>query len=130
MRTDQITLHPDGRVLVTFNTDPVDMPEPVDQIVREHLARHWAPPYVSRDTGWLFPGGIPRNPKLAENIRSQLVEHGIKPHQSRKAALFQLASEIPAAVLVDLVGFSINMATRWVALASSDGSRYIADRAG
>lgn len=32
MRTDQVTLHPDGRVLVRFNTVPVDMPE--------HLARH------------------------------------------------------------------------------------------
>lgn len=130
MRTDQVTLHPDGRVLVRFNTDPVDMPELVGQIVPQHLARHGGPSYVSRNSGWLIPGGIPRNPKMAENMQSQLVEHGIKPRQSCKAALFQLASEIPAAVLVDLVGFSISTATRWVALASEDGSRYIADRAG
>ncbi len=70
----------------------------------EHLGARGNASYASRDNGWLFPGGIPGRPLQTENVRAQLVEIGIKPHDNRKTALFQLAATIPTPVLADLVG--------------------------
>ena len=67
----------------------------------------------------------PRRPALAtENFRSQLVALGIAPNQARKAAMFQLAAEMPAPVLADLLGLSATTASRWASLAARDWSQY------
>ena len=65
---------------------------------------------------------------VTERIRNELVSHGIHPRKSRTAALFALASQIPAPVLADIAGITPNAAIRWAALAARDWSRYIADR--
>jgi hypothetical protein len=129
MRTSQVTVAPDGNVHVAFNAIALQMPAVVDQIIRDHLTHRGKSLYVSRDTGWLFPGGNPGHHLATENIRAQLVEIGIKPYESRKAALFQLAAEMPAPVLAELIGLSTNNAADWAGLAARDWSSYIAERA-
>lgn len=129
MRTNQITMHTDGRVDVTFSTIPVQMPTIVDQIIRDHLQQRGKSLYASRGTQWLFPGGNPGHHLQTENIRSQLVAIGIKPYESRKAALFQLAGEMPAPVLAELLGIPDSTAADWAKLAARDWTGYIADRA-
>jgi hypothetical protein len=124
MHTAQVTLT-DDRVLVRFQNTPVEMPEPLDALIREHITRRGQAPYASRNGRWLVPGGIPGNALATENIRSQLVERGIKPHNSRKAALFQLATEVPTPILADLLGVSIKTATNWASLAARDWNTYI-----
>ena len=128
MRTDQVRLHPDDTVTVTFDTDAIQLPDPLDDLVRQHLTRRGQASYVARDNGWLFPGGIPGRHLNTENIRSQLVERGIQPSHARNAAMFDLAAQIPVPVLADLLGIATSTATRWAALAAKDWSRYIADR--
>jgi hypothetical protein len=128
MRTSQVTTT-DSRVDVTFNTVPVQMPTVVDQIIRDHLQRRGKSLYASRNHGWLFPGGKPGQHLQTENIRAQLVAIGIKPHESRKAALFQLAGQMPAPVLAELLGITDNNAANWAKLAARDWTGYIADRA-
>jgi hypothetical protein len=128
MQTDQVILAEDGRVLVRFENTPVEMPEPLDALIREHMTRRGQASYASRNGRWLFPGGIPGNPLVTENIRSQLVERGIKPHNSRKAALFQLAGAVPTPIRSDLLGISTTTAVHWAALAARDWSGYIANR--
>jgi hypothetical protein len=83
----------------------------------------------SRDTGWLFPGGSPGRHLNTENIRAQLVAIGMKPYEGRKATLFQLAADIPAPVLGELIGISNKSAAVWARLAARDWRSYIADRA-
>ena len=129
MRTSQVTIATDGRVDVTFNTVPIQMPAVVDRLIRDHLQHRGKSLYVSRDTGWLFPGGKPGRHLETENTRAQLVEIGIKPYESRKAALFQLAAEMPAPVLAELIGITDNNAADWARLAARDWTGYIADRA-
>jgi len=129
MRTSQVTLAPGGQVNVTFNTVPIQMPAVVDELLQGHIQRRGQSLYASRDTGWLFPGGRPGRHLETENIRGQLVEIGIKPHESRKAALFGLAAQMPAPVLADLIGITDNNAADWAKLASRDWTGYIADRA-
>lgn len=127
MRTEQILLAP-ARVLVTFDREPVEMSPVLDDFIRQHHGQRGNASYASRDNGWLFPGGIPGRPLQTENIRAQLVDLGIKPHDNRKTALFHLAATIPTPVLADLIGITSNTAVRWAALTSRSWSTYIAER--
>jgi len=61
--------------------------------------------------------------------QAQLVAIGIKPYENRKATLFQLAGDIPAPVLAELIGISNDNAADWARLPARDWSGYIADRA-
>lgn len=128
MRTSQIDTS-NGRTTVTFDAVPIEMPEPLAGLVRQQAQSRGNASYASRDNGWLFPGGIPGRPLNTENIRGPLVAIGIRPHASRKAALFQLAAQVPAPILAELVGISQNNAAKWAALASRDWATYISHRA-
>lgn len=128
MRTGQVQAT-DDKVLVRFHAVPVQMPPVLDDLVRDQCGRRGKSLYHSRDTGWLFPGGNPGSHLATENIRSQLVDRGIHPGQTRKAALFQLASTIPAPVLAELIGTTDKNAVTWAKLAGRDWNAYIADRA-
>ena len=128
MRTNQITQTGDA-VMVTFHTVAIQMPPGLDDLLRQQLNHRGMSLYVSRDTGWLFPGGRPGRYLSTESIRAQLVARGIKPHQNRKAALFHLASTVPAPVLADLIGITDTNAANWAKLAARDWTNYIADRA-
>lgn len=129
MRTSQITITDDRAVHVTFSTIPIEMPPVLDDLIREHLEHRGKSLYASRNSGWLFPGGNPGHHLATENIRSQLVAIGIKPYENRKATLFQLASDIPAPVLAELIGITNDNAADWAALAARDWTAYIAERA-
>ena len=129
MRADQITAHENGRVTVTFDTAPIELPDPLGRLVLAHLARRGQASYASHPDHWLFPGGIPGNHLVTENIRGQLVQRGIQPAAARKAAMFQLAAEMPSPVLAELLGRSHANAARWAAMAGHDWSQYTAQRA-
>jgi hypothetical protein len=129
MTTDQITLADGGRVLVRFDNVPVEMPQLLDQLLRDHLSQPGGPSTLARDGGWLFPGRIPATPLTTENIRGELVAHDIHPGRSRNAAMFALAGQVPAPVLADLIGIAPKTAVKWAALAARDWSQYTADRA-
>jgi hypothetical protein len=53
----------------------------------------------------------------------------MKPYEGRKATLFQLAADVPAAVLGELIGISANNAAKWARLAARDWRTYVAERA-
>ena len=129
MRAGQIdaTL-PGDRVTVTFDTVPIELPAPLDALVGRHLEQPGHASYASRPDLWLFPGGIPGRPLTTENIRGQLVACGIHPGNARKAALFQLATQMPSAVLADVLGLHPQTANRWAALSAHDWGQYTAQR--
>ena len=62
---------------------------------------------------WLFPGGQPGQPISAYQLAERLRQLGIRPGQSRSAALFQLATDLPAAVLARMLGIHITVAVAW-----------------
>ena len=129
MRADQVTVNDDGHVTVTFDTVPIDLPESLERLVLAHLARRGQASYASRPDHWLFPGGIPGKHLATENIRGQLVQRGIQPSTARMAAMYQLASEMPSAVLADILGRSPTNTAKWAALSSHSWSQYTAQRA-
>lgn len=125
---DHVEQLPDGRVTVTFDSLPIELPPVLAPIVAEHLRGPGRASYRAGDTPWLFPGRLPGRPLVTETVRGVLVSHGIHPRASRSAALFSLASQIPAPVLADLVGISDATAVQWAKLAARDWSNFVAHR--
>lgn len=128
MRHDQAVLHPDGTVTITFDTIAIEMPHPLDQLIRQHLTTG-SPASYANDGIWLFPGRIPGKHLVTENIRGHLVARGIRPGHARKAALFHLAAAMPTPVLAELLGLSMITATRWAAVSAQTWAHYTAMRA-
>ena len=128
MEARQITQHQDGRVSVNFDSLDIELPEPLDRLVVEQLSRPGQASFVSQPDHWLFPGGIPGRHLDTEIIRKQLVARGIHPSSARKAAMFQLAGEIPTPILADILGLAANTAVRWATIAARDWSAYAAQR--
>lgn len=127
MRPNQVILVPGGTVTVTFDTVGIEMPEPLDQLLREHLDQGGPASYANTDT-WLFPGRLPGKHLVTENIRSELGAHGIHPHHARHAAIFHLAADMPTPVLAELLGISPITAGRWAALSARTWVHYTAMR--
>lgn len=128
MTRDQVAEHDDDRVVVTFDTVPIELPPDVGTLLLEHIHARGTASYGDSGPDWLFPGRIPGRSLHTESVRRVLVSHGIHPRQSRSTTLFSLAGQIPTPVLADLLGISRGTATRWAALAARDWSGYVARR--
>ena len=128
MRTDQVKLEPDGPVFVTFGELPIQMSPEVDTLIRELVANGSTGSYKRTGTGWLFPGRNPGRPLTGAALRLQLDNLDISPIGSRQAAFFQLAGEVPAPILAELIGVANKTAAAWAELAAHDWNGYIAQR--
>ena len=109
--------------------EPVTLPEPVDALVRE-LVNTRRGHAVLGDQGtsrWLFPGGRPGHPISAARLAERLRELGIQAGPSRSAALFQLATDLPAAMLARMLGIHIAVAATWQRAAAGDWTNYAAE---
>lgn len=75
----------------------------------------------------LFPGGQPGRPISAFQLGQRLRQLGLHPGQARSTALFQLATELPAAVLARTLGIHIAVAVAWQRASSGDWTNYAAE---
>lgn len=76
---------------------------------------------------WLFPGGQPGRPLSAYQLAERLRQLGLRPGQSRSTALFQLATDLPAALLARMLGIHISVAVAWQRASNGDWTNYAAD---
>lgn len=78
--------------------------------------------------GWLFPGGHPGTHASA-GLHRKLKRHGLPDaDHARATALINLAADLPAPVLADLLGLHIQTATAWARHAGADWTAYLAAR--
>jgi cytochrome P450 len=70
----------------------------------------------------LFPGELPGRPISGRQLGERLRRHG----QARSIALFQLATELPAAVLARMLGIHIGSAAAWQRASNGDWAAYAA----
>ena len=82
-----------------------------------------------QQTTWLFPGHLPGRPITPDTLGGRLRALGIYAQTGRRAALLDLAAQLPAAVLADLLGLHPNTAARWMHQAGGDWTRYAAELA-
>lgn len=118
-----------SEVTIRFGRAPIVLLEPVGDLVRQLAAGRRGHGRVGADptTRWLFPGGRPGQPISSSRLTERLRHIGLTPGQARTTALFQLAGEIPAAILARLLGIHVTVAVKWQHAASGDWANYAAN---
>lgn len=120
----------DGQaVRIRLGPEPVLLPEPLAALVLQLVASRRGQATLG-DQGtslWLFPGGQPGRPLSTFRLSERLRQLGLRPGQARTTALFQLATELPAALLARLLGIHISVAVAWQRASSGDWTGYAAD---
>lgn len=119
----------DTAVHLRLGREPVVLPEPVDTLIRQLVATRYGhatlgDPGTSR---WLFPGGRPGRPITESRLAERLRQIGIHAGPSRSTALFQLATDLPAALLARMLGIHISVATAWQRASAGDWTNYAAE---
>jgi hypothetical protein len=121
-----------GTTAVRFARHDVEIPEPLAGLVVTLTATGRgghvgiASPAT---TPWLFPGHLPGRPITASRLGARLAPLGIDARAGRRAALIQLAAELPAPVLADSLGLTAVTAARWVKAAGGDWATYAGNAA-
>ena len=119
----------DDHVAIRLGREPVVVPEPLGDLVRQLVANRQGHARIghSTSTRWLFPGGRPGQPISSFQLTERLRQIGLQSGQARSTALFQLASELPAAILARLLGIHISVAVKWQRISSGDWTNYAAN---
>lgn len=128
LRLDHIQIS-DHDTRIRLGREPVVLPAPLDGLVRDlvRTRRGHATIGAPATTRWLFPGGQPGRPISAFQLGERLRQLGLHPAQSRSTALFQLATELPAAVLARTLGVHIAVAVAWQRASAGDWTDYAAE---
>jgi hypothetical protein len=117
----------DDSVRIRLGDRPIEIPEPLAALTRELVtARTCSHTHVGSQT-WLFPGRLAGRPITDGALRDRLARIGLHVTQARTAALFQLATELPAAILAHVLGIDIKGAVRWQRACAGDWTTYAAD---
>lgn len=119
----------DHHVSIRLGPEPVVLPAPLGALVLDLVATRRGHAALG-DQGtsiWLFPGGRPGRPISSDRLSERLRQLGIQPAQARTAALFQLATELPAALLARMLGIHISVAVAWQRASAGDWTTYAAD---
>ena len=119
----------DDKVRLRLGREPVLLPEPLASLTRQLAAtRHGHAALGDQGTSrWLFPGGQPGRPISSYQLAERLRQLGLHPGQARSTALFQLAADLPAALLARMLGIHITVAVAWQRASSGDWTSYAAD---
>jgi hypothetical protein len=130
MTTSQVTSR-GGTVHVRFGDHDLPVPEPLGVILTELIrtGRTHAGTGSPAASPWLFPGGLPGQPITPGRLGMRLRALGLYAMAGRRAALIDLAAQLPAAVLADLLHLAPTTAVRWMRQAGGDWSRYAAELA-
>ena len=128
LSVDHVEINGD-EVRLRLGREPVVVPEPLADLVRQLLATRGGHARIgSQDSSpWLFPGGRPGQPISSFQLSERLHRIGLQPGPARSTALFQLASELPAAILARLLGIHISVAVKWQRASAGDWTNYAAE---
>jgi hypothetical protein len=121
--------HHGNEVRLRLGREPVVLPEPLAGLTLQLLASRRGHAAIG-DKGaspWLFPGGQPGRPISSYQLGQRLRQLGLQPGQARSTALFQLATDLPAAVLAKMLGIHISVAVAWQRASSGDWAAYAAE---
>jgi hypothetical protein len=118
----------DGAVRIRLGAVPVELPAPIAELALQQVEVRRSHAVLARtDSPWLFPGGQPGRPISAWAMGERLRKLGIRLAEARSTALFQLATELPAAVLARTLGIDITVAVKWQRTAAGDWATYAAE---
>jgi hypothetical protein len=130
MTTNQIS-QADDTVTIRLGRHDIPVPDPLGDLLLRLIRDGKTHIGIGSPTHtrWLFPGGLPGRPISASRLAERLRAIGIPTRAARRAALTDLAAQLPAAVLADLLGLHPTTAVKWMNQAGADWSRYAAELA-
>jgi hypothetical protein len=73
------------------------------------------------------PAGSPTDPVSSCQLGQRLRQLGLQPGPTRSTGLFQLARDLPAAVLAKTLGIHVSVAVAWQRASSGDWTAYAAE---
>jgi len=112
-------------VAIRFGETAITLPQPLDDHLRELIIdRRDRAAAALPPPGWLFPGSSPGRPIGAQSLSRRLKRIGVDCQARRIAALVDMAGQVPAPVLADLLGIGILTATRWAEIAGRPWGDY------
>jgi hypothetical protein len=125
---DQVQMDNDI-VRLRLGAEPVVIPEPLAALACHLVATRHGHAALGHRAGsrWLFPGGQPGRSISAFRLGERLRQLGLQPGPSRSTALFQLATDLPAALLARMLGIHISVAVAWQRASAGDWTDYAAD---
>lgn len=128
-RTD-VTATADRTVALRLGGTNVTIPQPLDALLTQlPLGRPKGTAAGLHQAHWLFPGRRPGQHLHATSLAHRLHALGVDPRADRNTAMAQLASEVPAAVLADMLGLHIVTAINWANDTAGDWTNYAALKA-
>jgi hypothetical protein len=130
MTTSQLTRR-DGDTFIRLGRHDVPVPGPLADAALQLIndGRSYRGVGSPPATTWLFPGHLPGRPITAARLGERLRSIGIYAQTGRRATLLDLAAQLPAAVLADLLGLHQTTAAKWMHQGGGDWSRYAAQLA-
>jgi hypothetical protein len=119
----------DGTLAIRFGTEPAELPPPIADLLRTHLAaRANTNTAANTDSEWLFPGYRPGQPLHRSYLMSQIRGAGVHLLGGRNSALRQLVLDMPPAVAAQALGYSPQVAEAHARHAASTWASYAAYR--
>lgn len=109
------------QVRLALGREPITLPGSLGELVRRQILAE-----RSRDPAqrWLFPGRRPGHHLSTRALKTALARYDIMIGPGRAVAIMTLSRDIAPAILADLLGFSIEGATRWSKLSNRDWADY------
>ena len=120
LTVEQVTRSADG-VFLSLGEIPLQLPELLDVLVARMVDNHHGHSSVARQqrSPWLFPGAHPGRHISYIRLVTEMHRLGIHARPSRAAALLDLCTQLPPAIVSRLLGVSTTTADTW----SQGGSR-------
>jgi len=119
-----------AEVTLNLGKQPVQLPPRLAVLVTQLVSDSPTPSALRPRSGprLLFPGRPPTRPQHPTSLGRSLARWGISPHAGRNAALLDLATDLPASVVADLLGLHPGTAVKWSKITKRDWASYLASR--
>jgi hypothetical protein len=114
LRADQVTCTA-GQATILLGDQPLELPDELGHLIATQLAARHSRSLIGRQepSPWLFPGSYPSQHLSPTYLSRRLKDLGLPARAGRHAAILDLSSQLPAAVISRLLGISVSAASRW-----------------
>ena len=119
--------HDKDEAFLTIGDNPVILPPSLTTLIDQQLTNHQRS-LVYGHTHYLFPGKVPNRPLLGGSLGDQLLRYDLATPAAHNTAMAMLVTDLPAAVVSDLIGININTANQWLGYARTNWADYLAAR--
>jgi len=124
LRTDDLSPTP-GALTIRLGRNPLALPEPFAELVREHIKNRPNLATTNKDSPWLFPSNRAGQHLHPNTILLRLRQLGVDLRAARNRALADFVTTIPPSLVADALGHSYQTVFDHAANAGDNWARYV-----